>query len=176
MPKTKKKRGRPSKYKGKETIALAEEYIKECEDEIVNVIESSNSKTGRERFVTKIKVNLPKAEGLALKLDVSRDTLYEWAGEHKKFSDILERVNQLQANRVIDRSLSGDYNPTIAKLLLGKHGYHDKQEVEHTGDVMKDLIVSVINRKQSIINDRKRNNKEHTRQEVEDKQPVLDQE
>jgi len=29
-----------------------------------------------------------------------------------------------------NRALTGDYSATIAKLLLGKHGYSDKQEIK----------------------------------------------
>ena len=35
----------------------------------------------------------------------------------------------------INRALTGDYNATIAKLLLGKHGYSDKLEAAHSGGV-----------------------------------------
>ena len=31
--------------------------------------------------------------------------------------------------------LKGDFNSTITKLVLGKHGYHDKQDVGLTGGV-----------------------------------------
>jgi len=106
------KNGRPTKYT-KGIIAKAREYLDFCKDKGKNV-------------------NLPKAEGLALYLKVSRDTLYEWAGKYKNFSDILEEINQTQADRVINKALSGDYNSAIAKLLLGKHGYSEKTETDIT--------------------------------------------
>jgi len=72
---------------------------------------------------------IPTHEGMAEFLEVHRDTLYAWAkDESKDFSDILGRCNSKQARMVINGSLKGDYNATIAKLLLGKHGYHDKQD------------------------------------------------
>jgi hypothetical protein len=32
---------------------------------------------------------------------------------------------------LIDGGLIGDFNPTITKLMLTKHGYSDKQEVDN---------------------------------------------
>jgi len=87
----------------------------------------------------KLKVNLPTIEGLALYLEISRSTLYLWQKEHKEFSDIIEVLQQKQAQVLINNGLSGNYNPTIAKVLLTKHGYTDKQEIdqktEHSGSV-----------------------------------------
>jgi len=79
---------------------------------------------------------IPTHEELAEVLEIHRDTLYDWAkDEEKVFSDILARCNAIQARMVINKSLSGDYNATIAKLLLGKHGYHDKQDVAQSGSL-----------------------------------------
>lgn len=77
-----------------------------------------------------LKVNLPTIEGLALFLGISRSTLYLWQKEHDKFSDIIETLQQKQASALINNGLSGNYNPTIAKVLLTKHGYTDKQEID----------------------------------------------
>lgn len=128
--KTKKKPvGRPTKY-SKEMLKKAEQYIRRSKDGLKKILESTNSKTGRKRFKYEIAVRLPKAEGLALFLRVRRSTLYEWAKDHEEFSDILEEINQIQADRVINKALAGEYNPLIAKLLLGKHGYKDEAKVE----------------------------------------------
>lgn len=86
-----------------------------------------------------LKVQLPTIEGLALFLEISRSTLYLWQKEHKAFSDIIEVLQQKQAQALINNGLSGNYNPTIAKVLLTKHGYTDKQEIdqktEHSGSI-----------------------------------------
>ncbi|MBI2057941.1 MAG: hypothetical protein HYT63_03080 [Candidatus Yanofskybacteria bacterium] len=128
------KGGRPTKYQGKETLEKAEEYIKSCVDEFQQILESENSETGRVRYVQRLKVKLPKQEGLALHLNVSLNTLKEWGEKHIEFLAILDKVNKLQAERVIDEALAGNYNSTIAKLLLGKHGYHEKSEQDITSD------------------------------------------
>lgn len=86
-----------------------------------------------------LKVNLPTIEGLALFLEISRSTLYLWQKEHKEFSDIIEVLQQKQATVLINNALGGHYNSTIAKVLLTKHGYTDKTEVdqktEHSGSI-----------------------------------------
>jgi len=86
-----------------------------------------------------LKVNLPTIEGLALYLEISRSTLYLWQKEHKEFSDIIEVLQQKQATVLINNALGGHYNSTIAKVLLTKHGYTDKTEIdqktEHSGTI-----------------------------------------
>ncbi len=140
MATERQKKGRPTKY-NKEMFEKAEEYIKECVDKLERVVESNNELTGRTRFIQKFKVKLPKAEGLALYLGVSRDTLYEWAKQYPDFSDILEKVNQIQADRVINEALAGNYNATIAKLLLGKHGYKESSETDVTSKGEKIIVI-----------------------------------
>ena len=55
--------------------------------------------------------------------------VYRWAeDEGKEFKDILGQINNDQELVTFNKSLTGEYNATIAKLLLGKHGYHDKAD------------------------------------------------
>lgn len=76
------------------------------------------------------RVLLPTIEGLANTLEVSRDSLYEWESD-KDFSDILEKLRQCQAEKLIQLGLQGRYNATIAKMMLSKHGYVEKSEVDN---------------------------------------------
>lgn len=84
----------------------------------------------------------PKVAELALVLGVARSTIYEWKKSYPEFSDIIEEIQSAQEIMLIDNGLGGTYNPTIAKVLLTKHGYVDKQEL--TGEAGKDLIPSEI--------------------------------
>src|SRR4051794_17210758 len=70
-----------------------------------------------------LKVNLPSVAGLARHLNVARSTIYEWAEIHEAFSDILEDILAEQEKRLAENGLAGDYNSTITKLMLTKHGY-----------------------------------------------------
>lgn len=77
---------------------------------------------------------VPSIEGLAMELGIARSTLYDWASkEDHPFSDILERCNQNQTRNLFRGALLGDMNANIAKLMLGKQGYSEKQQTEITG-------------------------------------------
>ncbi len=110
--------GRPTLYTP-ELLVKAKEYIDSCTDEMVGT-------------VPKLKVRLPNKGGLARHLDVSRETLYAWAKEYPEFSDIMEQMGAKQEDALINNGISGDYNPTISKVLLTKHGYTDKTETDIT--------------------------------------------
>jgi len=72
---------------------------------------------------------LPTIEGLAVHLIVARSTLYKWGDTYPKFSDILEQLKAAQASQLIQKGLKNEYNASITKLMLTKHGYTDRQEV-----------------------------------------------
>lgn len=99
--------GRPTLY-GPRALEGVREYLQSCNDE----------QDGKN-----LRVNLPKVEGLARYLNVSKDTLYEWAKKYPDFSDALREIKNEQYCRLIDEGLAGRYNPAIAKLMLSaNHG------------------------------------------------------
>lgn len=71
------------------------------------------------------KVNLPTIEGLAYHLDINKDTIYTWRKEKPEFSELIDKLLHKQADSLVNNGLSGEYNPTIAKVLLTKHGYRE---------------------------------------------------
>ena len=76
---------------------------------------------------------IPSIEGMAIHLGVHRDTLYDWAKQKDKgFSDILKLTIQNQERTLINNGLNNTFNSAITKLVLGKHGYHDKMEQDIT--------------------------------------------
>ncbi len=87
------------------------------------------------------KHTIPSAVGLARVLGISRSTLYNWADENAEFLDILDNVNTQQEMELLNNGLGGAFNAQITKLVLGKHGYHDKQELG--GIEGEDLILKV---------------------------------
>ena len=71
---------------------------------------------------------------MALKLKLNKDTIYSWRKEHEEFSDLIEDLLAKQANALVNKGLNGQYNPTIAKVLLTKHGYREGTDVTTQGE------------------------------------------
>lgn len=84
-----------------------------------------------QNYLSEYESAIPSVAGLSLYLDVSRSTIYNWSEEDGEFLDILEKILATQEQKVLSNGLTGDYNATIAKLVLGKHGYTDRQETNH---------------------------------------------
>jgi len=82
---------------------------------------------------------IPSISGLSLYVGCSRSSLYNYANESEAFSDLLETVKAIQENELINKGLSGEFNATIAKLMLANHGYSDKQQIEQNNNVRVDF-------------------------------------
>lgn len=110
--------GRPTEYT-EQILDLAEEYLATYE-ELGEVV--------------------PTIVGLCRHIGRARSTVYDWA-EHKdkpEFSDIVTRVSELQELVLVNGGLRNELNPQITKTMMARHGYSDKQEIDHTtkGDKM----------------------------------------
>lgn len=111
--------GRPNEYKD-EYVVKAAEYLLANKDteEVIS--------TG-----LKLRVKLPTIEGFAVFIDVNKTSLYEWEKQHPLFSNALDKIRIEQKRRLLNKGLSGDYNSTIAKLILSSnHGMRERSEVE----------------------------------------------
>lgn len=127
--------GRPTKYTP-ELLVKAHAYVDNDED------------GGWEFFGDLI----PSHAGLAVTIEISRDTLYDWGADPKKeeFSDILAKCNITQERKLLNGGLGGDFNPQITKLALGKQGYSDKIDqisdinvnVSEYSDAQLDAVIS----------------------------------
>ena len=135
--------GRPTEYSDK-VLKDAQAYLDACEDETKQIITGESEKFTS--YKEKVVVKLPSIEGLAFYLKISKDTIYQWEQLHPEFSDVISDLRLKQAERLINNGLSGDYNANIAKALLAKHGYVDKQEIQQnvTGDIKYSGIEVII--------------------------------
>jgi hypothetical protein len=107
--------GRTSEFK-EEYIAAVDHYLEWCQDEYDD----------KGRLVVKS----PTMEGFARFINVARSSLYLWEKDHPDFSDALDKIRGEQKERLINKGLSGDYNPTIAKLILSaNHGMREKADI-----------------------------------------------
>jgi len=81
---------------------------------------------------TKDNMKMPKIESFAIRLDVSKKTLYNWGEEHPEFLHALEKIMMYQGERLIDDGIYGgkEVNATIIKLMLqNNHGYKERSDV-----------------------------------------------
>lgn len=121
------KGGRPSEFK-ENYIDKVDDYLELCEDIEYDWTRSDGVKSTS--YEHRIKVKLPTIEGFAIFLGVSKKSLYNWAESYPQFLHALEKIEVEQKNRLIEKGLSGDYNPTIAKLILSaNHGMREKTDV-----------------------------------------------
>ena len=104
--------GRPSKY-DKSTLEKTALYITDYEkyDDVI-----------------------PSIAGLALVLGVARETIHAWAkdDDKKDFSHMLKQLAAKQEQMALKMGITGAWNSTIVKLVLAKHGYSDRAEIDHT--------------------------------------------
>jgi hypothetical protein len=75
---------------------------------------------------------VPSVAGLASYIDVNRSTVQDWRGNSPDFSAIVEKILEKQELKLLSNGLTGDYNASIAKLMLTKHGYSDKVETDNS--------------------------------------------
>ena len=112
--------GRPTKY-SPEMQAQAEEYLETYAD-LGDVV--------------------PTFVGLALHLDVTTKTIYNWATEEKpEFLRIFTRVEQLQHRTLVNGGLAGTFNPAITKMMMTKHGYDEKAKPDEAPDLAAALAL-----------------------------------
>lgn len=126
--------GRPTEY-SEEIVEKVKLYLESCVDEVIQEVSGESEKFTK--YNNKLKVKLPTIEGLAVYIGIHKDTIYEWEKIHEQFSDVIALLRSKQAEALINNGLSGDYNPTIAKVLLSKHGYKEeiKTDTEHSGSI-----------------------------------------
>lgn len=120
--------GRPKEYK-EEYVKMTSEYLEQCQDEEEEFHATRGEKTDSYQRV--VRVRIPTIEGLAVVLGIHKDTIYEWCKTYEDFSDVIEILRQTQADRLLNNGLSGNYNPTIAKVLLTKHGYREAIDTDN---------------------------------------------
>jgi len=131
--------GRPLEYK-EEYVQKVDEYLSLCRDEEYEFHKTRGEKS--DSYEEKTKVKLPTIEGFALFIGVNKTSLYEWEKLFPIFSNALDKIRTEQQTRLIDKGLSGQYNPVIAKLILSSnHGMKERSDIE-SGD--KPLTATII--------------------------------
>ena len=117
--------GRPTKYHAGMVDKVCN-YINECPDKV------------------------PSMEGLSLELGVSLRTLHSWKSsdaknlnpdQYPRFNEFLHMLDCLmshQASTALNEGAIGGWSSVVAKLILAKHHYVEKQE--HTLEAGKSIV------------------------------------
>ena len=72
---------------------------------------------------------LPSKTGFAISVGVHVNTMDNWGKKYSEFLWALRRLHTLQEMELLNKGLTGVYNPTIAKLLLiNNHGYGKRRD------------------------------------------------
>lgn len=120
--------GRPTKYTPK-LLERAREYLLVWEDQGDKI---------------------PSHIALSKYIGVSSTYMYDWAKEEGKeeFSEILREVKELQQQVLLNNGLDGTFNAAITKLVLGKHGFHEKVDQNQGGQpgnpIKQDWTVNIV--------------------------------
>jgi hypothetical protein len=79
-------------------------------------------------------------------MNVNKSTIYEWIKlpEYIQFSNLYNELMEEQAERLINMSLSWEYNPAITKLLLTKHWYVEETKVDNETTISEIDKTSII--------------------------------
>jgi hypothetical protein len=74
--------------------------------------------------------NIPTVARLSQVIGISKDRIYKWSHQKdkKELKSILSQLKCIQEAVLLENGLSNEFNPTITKLLLTKHGYHDNPQ------------------------------------------------
>jgi len=92
---------------------------------------------------------IPSIVGLAIVLNLSKSTIYDWASHEDKqeFSDMLDKIQYKQEQILIRGGLGGEFNAAITKLVLTKHGYHDRVDSDVTSggkEIRNNFIIQPV--------------------------------
>lgn len=169
-----KKNGRPTKYKSEYCEKLIKFFDVEPyeERELPHYDKDGNVKwTDYKRMANK----LPTLRNFAKSLKVNLSTPYEWIKKHKEFSNAFTQAQELRKWFLIENGLNGCYNPAFA-IFVAKNitDMRDKQEIEHTVEILGKLLLEISDEKESIVKRRGTEEKPEG-QKVEIKPLVLHQ-
>jgi len=107
-------------------------YTEDMLENSIQYLELFDLKRG-DRECTVDQEVIPSVVGLCRYIKRSKSTVYSWIKDEDKkdFLDIVNAIEESQHISLVSGGLSGGYNPLITKLILSKHGYSEKMEVDN---------------------------------------------
>lgn len=102
--------GRPTKYKGEETVQKVLDYIDSA--------------------------LIPYKEEVSLMLEVDMETIYNWCDKHDEFLGAIKKLETKQKLALLKATMSRQVNGTGAIFQLKvNHGMIETQEIKNTGTI-----------------------------------------
>ena len=112
-----------------EYLGKVDEYLNSCKDRNVKVIKTKSDKKGFVTYENKLKVKIPTKTEFAKILGVRKKTILAWGKLNQDFGMALNRIHSEQKQKVLNKGLSGEYNPLIARLILStNHGMKERHD------------------------------------------------
>lgn len=82
------------------------------------------------------RTNIFMKDFLILQNDYYNDLIVYLSEKYTSFSELIKRAKEIQEIKLLQNSTENNINPTMTIFILkNNHGWKDKQEVEHTGEV-----------------------------------------
>ena len=102
--------GRPALYSNK-VLKTAQDYLENYREEYNHAV--------------------PSVVGLCKVLNIAKSTIYRWCEEgNEELKDTLAKLQTNQELALINGGLTNEINPTITKLMMANHGYHEKTDID----------------------------------------------
>jgi hypothetical protein len=123
--------GRPTKYTAKMPEALVAYYT-----DAADLIKDKSMGELKDQFTF-----LPTLVRFALSIEVTEQSLQNWARKHPAFREALEFCNKMSADMLQQMSLNGVWSPSQSQFVLKvNHGWVDKVEIDSTVRVVLDEL------------------------------------
>ena len=85
--------------------------------------------------------NLPSIKGYGLFLGVGHQTVVNWQNAHKDFKHAMQTLKTLSEEILVNGRLSKQYNPIMAKFILGsRHDFKEKSDVTSDDKAIKGVV------------------------------------
>ena len=82
-------------------------------------------------------------ESFCAKNETYPQKLSELAQKSEKFSEALKRARASCASNLAEATAGGEMPPAFGIFALKQHGWRDKQEVEHSGEVKGSGVIEI---------------------------------
>lgn len=135
--------GRPSLYKPEYCDQIIAFFDQPKTRQILKSHTTGKNDYEKDEYIT-VPNELPTISKFARSIKVSKSTIYEWAKEHKEFSDTLQEVSELYKEFLNDNALAGYYNPIYSKFVaINTTDMKDKQETEITDKTFETMLANM---------------------------------